>query len=144
SMRIVIFSLIICGFFMKREYSGQLNSLIVAKSRTFIGSSDELFEKLEKITPGMSANIQTIHILKSLNDTKWNAILSKTVEYPDLFVFMAEKLNDILEERAVFISHTKEIDLCIKIYSDMNLKLTEVETQNVIHHLRGFRYPISK
>ncbi len=129
---------------MKREYSAQLNSLIVVKSRTFIGSFDELFEKLYRITPGTRANIQTIHILKSLNDTKLNAILAKTVKYVNVLAFMAEKLNDILDERAVFISGTGEIDLCMKVYPEINLKSTEVEIQNANVRSRTFLYPISK
>jgi len=144
SMRIVVFSIIICGFFMKRQYSGQLNSLIVIKLRTFIGSPDELFEKLDKITPGTSTDIETIYMLKSLNDTKWNAILSKTVEYENVLAFMSEKLNDIVEEKAIYISDTDDINFCIKLYPDMNRKLTEVEIQNGIVHSREFRYPISK
>jgi hypothetical protein len=120
SMRIVVFSMIICGFFMKRQYSGQLNSLVVIKLRTFIGSPDELFEKLDKITPGTSTDIETIYMFKSLNDTKWNAILNKTVEYWDVLEFMDKKLNDTLEEQYTLLTHKKSIFVSKYIYPDMN------------------------
>ncbi len=133
----------ICGFVMKREYSGQLKSLIVTKSKTFIEGVDQLYGNLNKIKPYIQYNTQTFHKLKSLNDTKWKTVLSESDKlsiFPEIFM----KLDEILEGRAVFIADTIKINTLMKIYPLKDLKMTKVKIQNSIHHSRRFRYPISK
>ncbi len=134
----------ISSLVIKRAYSGQLKSVIVTKSKTFIGGVDELYGKLDKIKPYMvSSNSQTISKLMSLNDKKWNTILSKRTKLSS-YLEVLMKLNDILEGRAVLISDTLRINDLIKIHPHKDLKMTKVKIQNSTLYSRRFRYPISK
>ncbi len=144
SLRLLIFCIITCGFIMKREYCGQLNSLIVTKSKIFIKSLDELYKKLDRTKPYFKSNSQIFFKLKSLNHTKWNAILSKRAEYTNLGKFMEEKLDEILSGNAVAIASASKIENQIKIYSDFNLKMIEVEEEDSFQDIQEVRFPIWK
>jgi hypothetical protein len=117
-----------------------LNSITVAKSETFIASFDELYENLDEITPYAGSSSLALLKSKSMNDMKMRKILSKTIDYSSLFV--AEKLNDILIGKAVYIASTPNIELKLKIYPRLNLKRNQLNDFN--QEVQWLRFGISK
>ncbi len=133
-----------CGLIMKRAYSWKLNSLIVAKSRTFIENFSEIYEKLDTVKPFTRNNTKTLRSLESLNDTKSKVILSKTEIYQSSESFMNEKFGDLMKGKAVLISSTRDINRLMKIYPDSDLKLVEVRFDEINFEYQAFRFPVSK
>ncbi len=131
---------------MKRAYSGHLNSMFVAKPRTFIQSFDELYEKLDNIKPYAISTRQAFLKLKSLNDTKMEKIFSITnpCSFLNSFLWTRKILNDILEGKVIFIGATKENELRMKLYPEIDLKLVELKAKDINLEIIAMRFAISK
>jgi hypothetical protein len=57
---------------------------------------------------------------------------------------MEEKLDEILSGNAVAIASASKIENQIKIYSDFNLKMIEVEEEDSFQDIQEVRFPIWK
>lgn len=137
-VRLLLTSILLVGFVMRRELSGQLSSLFIQKHESYIDTFAELAANIDTIEPLIQSKSLEERMLASSDQADFRRIYAKA-RFVDEFALNEHMLDRMLAGELVIITDDRELKKMNKLYRSDKLRIAE--------DMQGFfmsvRFPIS-